>query len=126
MAPAQRLQEMTRRIEAQDLMGVAVGHQDRAVGRGVYVVRLGQRALAPAADQAAVAIEHQYRPLGAALGHVNAALGIDHQIGQEAENFARRQPCPLTMDGVAPVTENDGIAFVGHRILLRRCRSRLV
>ena len=114
MTLAQRLQEMPRRIEAQDLMGVAVGHQDRAVGRGVDVVRLGQHALAPAAGEAAVAIEHQDRPIGAALGGMHAALGIDHQVGQEAETFARRQPRPFAVDGVAPVAQDDGVAFVGH------------
>ena len=126
MTPAQRLQEMARWVEAQHLMGVAVGHQDRAVGRGVDVVRLGQHAFPPASDQAAAAIEHQYRLFGAALGHVHATLGIDHQIGQEAEAFAGRQPRPLAVDGVASGAQNDGVAFVGHRILLRRCRSWLV
>ncbi|HTB39768.1 MAG TPA: hypothetical protein VK777_21950 [Reyranella sp.] len=114
MTPAQPLQEMARWIEAQHLMGVAVSHQDGAVRCRVYVVRLGQHALAPAADEAAVAIEHQHRPIGAALRHVHAAFGIDHQIGQEAETFARRQTRPFAVDGVAPVAQDDGVSFVGH------------
>ena len=114
MTPAQRLQEMACRIEAQHLMGVAVGHQDGTVGRGVDVMRLGQHALAPAAGEAAVAIEHQDRPIGTALGDMDAPFGIDHQVGQEAETFARRQPRPFAVDGIAPVAQDDGVAFVGH------------
>ena len=114
MALAQRLQKLAGEIEAQHLMRIAVGHQDRAVGRGVQIVRFGELALAPASQELAVAAEHQHRPVGAALGHVHPPLAVDHQVGQEAEALARRQPRPLAMDGVASVAQDHGIAFVGH------------
>ena len=95
---AQRLQELAVAVEAQHLVGVAVGHQDRAVGGGIDVVRFGQHAFAPGAGEPAVAIEHQDRPVGAALGDVHAALAVHHQVGQEAEALARRQLAP-TCDG---------------------------
>ncbi len=112
---AQRLQELAIAVEAQDLMGVAVGDQDRAMGRSIDVVRIRQRAFAPGAGKTAVAIEDQDRPVGAALGDMHATFAIDHQVGNEAEALDRRQLRPFAMDGVAPVAQDDGVALVGHR-----------
>src|SRR5262249_40325411 len=114
MALAQGLRDIAGVIEAQDLMGVAVDHQDRAVRGGIDGVRLRERAFAPAAQEGAVALEHQDGAVGAALGDVHAALAIDHQVGDEAEALARGQARPLAMDGVAAVAQDHGVAFVGH------------
>src|SRR5262245_60069735 len=45
---------------------------------------------------------------------MHAALGIDHQVGDEAEALARRQARPPAMDGIAAVAQDHGVAFVGH------------
>lgn len=114
MALAQRLDELAGAIEAQDLMGIAVGDENAVVRGGIDVVRLGQHALAPRAAEAPRAIEHQDGLVGAALGDMHLAVGVDHQIGNETEAPALGQLRPFAMHGVAPVAQDDGVAFVGH------------
>ena len=80
VAAAQRLQQSAVPVEAQHLVGVAVGHQERALAAGIDVVRLGQHALAPASEVAAIAVEHHDRPVGATLGDMHATLGIHHKV----------------------------------------------
>jgi len=74
-----------------------IGQPDRVVGRHVDAVGARKQALAPGAEEIAVAVEHHHRVL-AAIEHVDIVILVHADAADFLEVPARRQLGPVLDD----------------------------
>ena len=91
-------------------MGAIVGAEDGVVGRHVHAVGAREHALAPRAQESALAVEHDHR-MFAAVEHIDVVVAVHADGAHLVERPSVREPAPAFLDTI-PVLA--GSQYDGH------------